>query len=221
MPDQGPAAGGGQPLPRLPGDRVVRRHPELGAIAARLLQVVAEDLVELDQIAAVLGEPAGEALVQLRPRRLRERVVGGVADQQVPEAEGVLAGKLALVGADELLANERGQARHHLRLLGGQRLDRAAMEDAPLDRAPLEHVPLGRIQLVEAGGQQCLDRRRHGDLAASRLGHERDHLLDVERVPLGRVEDPAAQVVVEVGEVLDQLPGLLRRRAARAARWSR
>jgi hypothetical protein len=68
--------------------------------------VVAEDLVQLDQITPVLGQPAGEAFVQLRPRRFRECVVGGVADQQVPEAEGVLAGKLALVGPDELLADE-------------------------------------------------------------------------------------------------------------------
>ena len=93
---------------------------------------------------------------------------------------------------------------------GAERLHRAAVEDAPLDRAALEHVPLGCIELVEAGGQQRLDRRRHRDLAASRLRHERDHLLHVQRVALGRIEDPAAQVVVEVGQAPDQLLGLLR-----------
>ena len=36
-------------------------------------------------------EPAGEALVQLGARLLRQRVVGGVADQQVTEAERVVA----------------------------------------------------------------------------------------------------------------------------------
>ena len=44
-----------KPLPRLPGHRSVRRQPELGAVAACLFQVVAEDLVELDQITSVLG----------------------------------------------------------------------------------------------------------------------------------------------------------------------
>ena len=64
-------------------------------VAGGLLEVVAEDLVQLDQLLAALLEPAGEALVQLRPRGLRERVVGGVADQQVAEAEAVLAARTA------------------------------------------------------------------------------------------------------------------------------
>jgi hypothetical protein len=46
-------------------------EPELDAIPVRLLEVVAEDLVELDQVAAVGLEPLGEALVQLGSCRLR------------------------------------------------------------------------------------------------------------------------------------------------------
>ena len=57
--------------------------------------MVAEDLVELDEVGAVRLEPGGEALVQLGPGRLRQRVVGGVADQQVAEAEAVLARRAA------------------------------------------------------------------------------------------------------------------------------
>ena len=56
------------------------------------------------------------------------------------EAEAVLAGELRPVGADQLLAHERGQARRHLRLLGCERLHGAAVEDLALDRAALEHA---------------------------------------------------------------------------------
>ena len=72
--------------------------------------MVAQDLVQLDELGAVLLQPGGEALVQLRARRLRQRVVGSVPDQQVAEAEGILARELRLVGPDELLADERGEA---------------------------------------------------------------------------------------------------------------
>ena len=91
-------------------DLVVDRA-ELGAVAVAPLEVVAEDLVECDELGAVLFQPGGEALVQLGAGRLRERVVGGVADQQVAEAEPVLAGELRPVGPDQPLADERGQTR--------------------------------------------------------------------------------------------------------------
>ena len=39
-------------------------EPELGGVATGLLEVVAEDLVELDQIGAALGEPFCEAAVE-------------------------------------------------------------------------------------------------------------------------------------------------------------
>ena len=64
---------------------------------------------------AVLFEPGGEALVQVGAGRLRQRVVGGVADQQVAEAERVLAGQVGPVGPDQPLADERGQPRRQLR----------------------------------------------------------------------------------------------------------
>ena len=66
---------------------------ELASVARRLLEVVADDLVELDQLARVRVEPVGEALVQLGARLLRQRVVRGVADQQVAEPERVVAGE--------------------------------------------------------------------------------------------------------------------------------
>ena len=41
---------------------------ELGAVAAGLFEVVAEELVELDELGAVLLEPGGEALVEVGAR---------------------------------------------------------------------------------------------------------------------------------------------------------
>jgi hypothetical protein len=107
--------------------------------------VIADDLVQLDEFRAVLLEPIPEPLVQFGPRRLRQRHVGGVADEEVAETIGVLAGELRLVRADELLANERAQPDCDLRLLRGKRLHSALVEDPALDRATLKHPALGRL----------------------------------------------------------------------------
>ena len=161
------ATGGREPLTGADGeDRV--RPAELMLVAGGLLEVKAEDLVELHEPATVL-EPVGEALVQLRPHGFRERVVGGVADQQVAEAEAVLARELSLLGMNQVPPHESGQPRGHLRLLRHQRLHDAPVEDLALDRAPLEHAPLGRVELVEPGREQRLQGRRHDDLATGLL----------------------------------------------------
>ena len=48
---------------------------------------------------------------------------------------------------------------------------------------------------VEPRLQQRLDRRRHDDLTvAAVLAHECEHLLDEERVPVGRLQDPPTHV---------------------------
>ena len=103
-------AGGGEPLGCTFGEDDVRLL-ELDLVARGLLEVVAEDLVQLDQIGAPLLEPVREALVQVGADGLRQGVVGGVADQEMTEAVGLLAGELRCVGADELLAHERDQPR--------------------------------------------------------------------------------------------------------------
>ncbi len=74
--------------------------PELLPVAIGLLEVVAEQLVELDELGAVLREPVGELLVQLRPLRLRQALVGGVAHEEMTEAERILSGEQRPVGAD-------------------------------------------------------------------------------------------------------------------------
>ena len=67
-------------------------------------------------------EPGGEALVQLGARHLRERLVGGVADQQVPEPVRLVVGDDRRLGPNEVLANEGDR--------GGRRAS------APRARAP-------------------------------------------------------------------------------------
>ena len=187
------AAGGREPLASAFRESRVGLS-ELLLVAGGLLEVVAEDLVQLGQLVSALCQPAGEALVQLRPRRLGESVVGGIADQEVAEAEAVLTRELRGVGADQLAAHERGQPRRHLRLLRAERLDGAAVEDLALDRAALEHPPLAGVELVEAGGEQRLQGRRHLDLVA-RLTRHRQHLADEQRVAAGRSGDLRAQLL--------------------------
>ena len=63
---------------------------ELGEVAGRLFEVVAEELVQLDEIMTVSREPVGEALMQVGADSLGKGVVGGVADQLMPEAVGGL-----------------------------------------------------------------------------------------------------------------------------------
>ena len=101
--DEGTTAGRLQGAPRPPGraPSSPRRPTELGPVAERLLEVVADDLLVPGRpVARLVLEPAGERLVQLRPRRLRDRVVGRVADHQVAEPKGVLGGEIRSVGAD-------------------------------------------------------------------------------------------------------------------------
>jgi hypothetical protein len=90
---------------------------ELRLVHRGLLEVVAEDFVELDQRRAVSLEPLGKALVQLRACRLRQRVIRGVSDQEVAEAERVVRGDLRGVRTDQALADERDETgRHHASL---------------------------------------------------------------------------------------------------------
>src|SRR5262249_36511293 len=48
---------------------------ELGEIEGRLLEVVAEDLLQLDQVLSVLLEPVGKTAMEVRSGRLRQSVI--------------------------------------------------------------------------------------------------------------------------------------------------
>ena len=92
---EGPAPGGEQVRARLLGERVRRLVGEADGetVSVRFLEVIAEDLLHFRGAALVeVVEPRGEPFVQGRPRRLRDGVVGGVADQDVAEPESVVAG---------------------------------------------------------------------------------------------------------------------------------
>ena len=66
---------------------------ELRPKPMRLLEVVADELVELGQIRRRLVEPVGEALVQLRSQPLRGRAVDGVLHEHVAKAERAVASR--------------------------------------------------------------------------------------------------------------------------------
>src|SRR5439155_20774635 len=90
-----PSRSAGAELPIL-----LRRRAQFRAISVRLFQVVADALLVL---AGALLEPLRVALVQLAADLLRERVVRGVPDQWVPEAEALLVGEHSAMRTDELL----------------------------------------------------------------------------------------------------------------------
>src|SRR5215211_1187708 len=106
LPRQGPATGGGQVAPRRICQPGVVVQAELAAVAPCLLQVIAEELLQLDKVSASLLEPGREVPVQVGAGRFRQAGVGSVADQQVVEAEAVLAHELRLHRADQPLADE-------------------------------------------------------------------------------------------------------------------
>ena len=74
---------------------VLVERPELGEVLPGLLEVVAEDLLELDAAIAVdaVG-PADEPLVKVGAGPLQDPVVGGVADHDVLEAVRALVAVL-------------------------------------------------------------------------------------------------------------------------------
>ena len=191
-----------------PGRRDVGRA-ELEAIAARLLQVIAQNLVELNEARAVLSQPVGEAFVQHRPGGLRQGFVCSVTDQEVPESVGIIVRKQGRVGPHQVLPHEGHEAAVDPGLVRRKRDDRPAVEDEPLDRSPLQHAALPPLELIEPGGEQRLDRRRHHDVVAVFRSH-RNHLLDEERIALRGVEDSVAELVRDLAtQGVDQLAGLL------------
>src|SRR5204863_5497896 len=70
-PRVGSPSGGRETVPRRSSELVVAHQSELLPIATGLLEVVAHDLVQLDELTAVSLEPPPESLVQLRSRSLR------------------------------------------------------------------------------------------------------------------------------------------------------
>jgi hypothetical protein len=206
-------ARGGQPH-RTSCRQAVVVAAELAPVEHRLLEVVADDLVLLDEV-HVLLDPEREALVQIGARLLRQRIVGSVADQEVTEAERVVSRHRRGLGPDQLGADQLREVAVEPRAnaLGRELRDRQAVEDLTLDGPALDHRPLVGRQLVESCLEERVDRGRDDDVGvgASPVAEHEQHLLDEERVPLRRIEDARPGRVVEVGaaeQVVDQRRGL-------------
>ena len=166
--------GGGEQLPAARGER----HPrlvdalDLGAVAERLLEVVAEHLLHLG--AAVAGrydEPVREPLVQLGPDLLRQAVIGGVPDQDVPEAEGVLARERRPLLADQLLAQQRAEGRRRpARARARRGAPRSHRGGRPCPPRPPARSPGARWRPAGRAGKPAAPRCWTGSPGASRSG---------------------------------------------------
>ena len=204
-----PGRGEAPARPQGEGPRPVVLRPQGQAVGPRLVEVVAGDLVEVgESVAGGPLEPVGELLVQLGPLQLRQAVVRGVADEQVPEPIGLAAAVGSPVGPDELLADEAHQlARHAGATLGRRQLGHVALAELLADdRGPLDRPALAVAQPVEARREERLDRRRDRDrlevaddqravgvaLDEAVVEEHLDDLLDVQRVAVGGGGDPLA-----------------------------
>ena len=222
-------AGRGQPVGRTAGHRpgVVILGTELQSQRMRLLQVVAHELVEIGQL-GVGVEPPGESLVQARSRLLRQHLVGGVPQEHMMEAEGLLAGDVGRVGPDQVTAQQLLDTTRDLSplRLGRQLTQRSEIEGETDDGCATQEQTVGVVEAIEARRQKRLDRRRDRDLVHIPARHpspvlatqqtvvheHRQRLFHEERVASGGVLDPAAERVVEFParqEVLHQVLDLV------------
>ncbi len=208
---EGPLSGRCQAPGRIDADGrpVLVERAKLEEVAVRLLEVVAEDLLELRHplgLAIGLVRPGHEPLVQARPRPLQESGVGRVPDHQVGEAVLVVLGVGRVRRAHQLPRRELVEALRDLvaDVVLDDRLQRDLREDQADDRGGIDGCPFALRQLVEAGCQQRVDRRwdgQRGQVAgrlppivdepqhAALLEH-RDELLDEQRVALRSGDDP-------------------------------
>ena len=164
--------------------RVLVEEAHLAPVPIRLLEVVAEQLVELAGGAGV-GHPVGEPLVECCPKLLGHRIVGGIPYEDVLEAESIFTARGRGVGANETFADERQQLRRERGpLLARQESRNGRDGEVPADHGgALDHVSLVRAQPVEPLGEERLDRGRNRELTAVLGGHRAD-LLHEERVSL-------------------------------------
>ena len=209
-PTQSTRSCGEQPPCRSSGKLDVAR-PQLLSQDERLLEVVADELVELERrfVRRAL-EPLRVALVELGSQLLRHRRVRSLADEEVTEPIGVLPGDERVLWAHQVLADERGEllVQRSARRARRQILDGADVEHLALDRRALEHDPELRVERVDPRLEERGDRRGNGEVVSvAALAHHRDHLLDEERVASRRRGDPLARVGAEIAlaeQVVDQ-----------------
>ena len=165
--------------------------------------------------ARVLFEPVGEPLVQVGAGRLRERVVGGVADQEVLEAERVLAVRAAAGRAGSApcararraaAAPASRRARAPARRRGGRSRPRPRPARARSARPGSSWSRRAASSACSVGGTTSSPSAWSAIASIS---------CDEERVPARRAGDPLAQ------RAGDRAPGSARRRPRRPSGSSR
>ena len=192
---------GGAP-PKL--TRVIVVHPKLHPVSVGRFEVVANDL-DRRVVSQPRFEPLAQALVQLAPDPLRDRLVGSVPYQVVTETEPVVSGDRRPVRVYELLANEGHEVSSHslVGTLWQQGGDRPPVEGSPLDRSALHHRTLLGTYPVYARGKERLDGRRKFSFFGPALRLHRHHLFGEQRVALGRVDDPGLHLRRHLMQVVD------------------
>ena len=180
----------GEPLGRAErkGASAFRAREELAQVSTRPFKVVGDDLVGFGGAIAPLVEPVGELFVEVGAPALRGGLVRRVAEQEMPEPVAVVSAPPCALGTDHVLADERGERRREATRVGSERGESVAVKDLPFHRRGLEQQPLVLAQLVEAGCEQRVDRRRDCLLVVcseDRVGE----FLREERVPVGFGDD--------------------------------
>ena len=190
-------------------------RPELGPVAVGLLEVVADDLVELDEVGAVRARAsrrsaraARRASPSAAPRRRRRGSGGGGSGRRRRPASSVRSGRTSSLRTS---ATRRPST--------CASLGRRAPATAPRWKTWPSTAP--RSSTPRSAGSSWSSRAASsawivGGTATSPSalgGDHRDHLLDEERVAAGRLEDPrrAARPTIPSVQRGDQLGRLLRR----------
>ena len=201
-----------EPLAAPPTDAaaMIVERAELGEVAVRLLQVVAEDLLVLGlapALAVDLLRPVYEPLVQGRRVRLSSPVVGGFADQDVLEAEAAPRRVRPIRSVHCLRRERRRGARNSGRTASTTAPQRAASGISGRSRTRTRRrrvglPPSGRAARSAAPGSSVVRRPRpdrwsprqrpSSSSSSSLVDQHRKHLLDEQRVALGRIHDPRA-----------------------------
>ena len=212
------------PAARLPSAGVSSiSRSSFSPVLKRLLEVVADDLVALDESRPCSSsQPANRSCSSARVA-LGMRVVGGVADQHVAEAVGVLDGSSGRSGRTSSLRTSASSCRYDGHGLGvraprPRRGGRARPSTAP--RSSTARSPA--VELLEPGREQRLDRRRHVARRRLRSRGHRDISSRKSGLPWRR-RGSAPRVPGEpvAGERRERAARPSRRhRAARAARAS-
>ena len=129
------------------------------------------------------------------------------------EPEPVVALVERAVGAEQLLPREGEQrAAEPIGLVRGQKLgDRAAVEQPTFDRGALQHRTLPRLEAIDPGREERLDRRRHRLVRnLGIVGEHGEHLLDEQRIALGGMDDPVAKRRSDLPAVQQPVDQMLR-----------